>query len=107
MLKGDQINHRIYPINWVVYRRFDDLNRYKNQEQTQKKIIQINKKRVKSISLFVCSFFLPGVFISFLLYFLYIYLIFSGSSLYNPIKYNFQNSHDKTNPKQFVSCEIL
>lgn len=49
MFKGDQINHRIYSINWVVYRRFDDLNRYKNQEETK---IQINKKRVKSISLF-------------------------------------------------------
>lgn len=68
MFKGDQINHRIYPINWVVYRRFDDLNRYKNQEQTQK--IQINKKRVKSISLFVCSF-LPGVLI--ILFFIYLF----------------------------------
>ena len=36
MFKGDQINHRIYPINWVVYRRFDDLNRFKNQEETRK-----------------------------------------------------------------------
>ena len=66
MFKGDQINHRIYPINWVVYRRFDDLNRYKNQEQTHKK----NKRNVLKVFRYVCVHFLPGVFISFLLYFL-------------------------------------
>lgn len=77
MFKGDQINHRIYPINWVVYRRFDDLNRYKNQEETREQI-QINIRNVLKVFryIFFILFSSRGLHLLLIILFLNIYLTF-------------------------------